>query len=42
MIELSGLYKKTLSIGLKVVRSDVYVDDLLTGGESFDPKLSWF
>ena len=35
LIELSDLYKETLLIGSKVVRSNFYVDDLLTCGESF-------
>lgn len=30
------MYKVTLAIGLKVVRNDFYVDDSLTGGESYE------
>ena len=36
MIHLSDIYKETLPIGSKAVRSDFYVDDLLTGAESCD------
>lgn len=33
---MSDLYKETLPIGAKVVRSDFNVDNLLTGADSFE------
>ena len=36
LIHLSDIYKETLPIGAKVIRSYFYVDDLLTGAKSYD------
>ncbi|XP_037823707.1 uncharacterized protein LOC119612057 [Lucilia sericata] len=40
LIYLSDLYKETLPIGANVIRSDFYVDDLLTGADSFDKLIT--
>ena len=36
LTHLSDLYKDTLPVGAKVIRSDFYVDDLLTGADNFE------
>ncbi|KAI8116339.1 hypothetical protein CVS40_11578 [Lucilia cuprina] len=40
LIYLSDLYKETLPIGANVIRSDFYIDDLLTGADSFDKLIT--
>ena len=36
LTHLSDLYKDTLPVGAKVIRSDFYVDDLLTDADNFE------